>query len=331
MCLRPITKKICSVYGPVRYTKIPCGKCLECLRAKQNEWLIRLYCESLYSSSVLFFTLTYDETSVPTLLDDKTGEITKSVYKKHVQDWLKRFRIRLERNGLSTDWKYFICSEYGPATKRPHYHGLIFNLPKKHFVRYGLTEWLMNYGFYDCKEIIMATDLVQREKNLSCVMRYVSKYCMKGEFENPLVDQRKVFPTFRLISKGIGKEYILNIKDYVTEQKEVTQGFDYSPAAIQTIIDRSKVKIGSCYYSFPKYFKNYAYGEKTKLSYEVSMALLQRDDDLYRDKLAQIQADWNCDSLQAFRIMAMQKSSTQQLEEKKLRKVFEKYYYQSKL
>lgn len=50
--------------------------------------------------------------------------------KKDVQDFVKRLRINLSRAdelvGKDTSFTYFICSEYGPSTYRPHYHGILF-------------------------------------------------------------------------------------------------------------------------------------------------------------------------------------------------------------
>lgn len=50
--------------------------------------------------------------------------------RKDVQDFVKRLRVRLSRadelRDFDTSFTYFICSEYGPKTFRPHYHGLLF-------------------------------------------------------------------------------------------------------------------------------------------------------------------------------------------------------------
>lgn len=50
--------------------------------------------------------------------------------RKDVQDFIKRLRIALYRDsslvGRDISFTYFICSEYGPGTFRPHYHGLLF-------------------------------------------------------------------------------------------------------------------------------------------------------------------------------------------------------------
>lgn len=50
-------------------------------------------------------------------------------YKPDIQKFIKRLRIKLIRkygNVLSSKIRYFIASEYGPATYRPHYHGILF-------------------------------------------------------------------------------------------------------------------------------------------------------------------------------------------------------------
>lgn len=50
--------------------------------------------------------------------------------RKDVQDFIKRLRSGLSRNPSfkynDTSFTYFICSEYGPQTHRPHYHGILF-------------------------------------------------------------------------------------------------------------------------------------------------------------------------------------------------------------
>lgn len=50
--------------------------------------------------------------------------------RKDIQDFIKRLRVALYRDsslvGRDISFTYFICSEYGPDTFRPHYHGLLF-------------------------------------------------------------------------------------------------------------------------------------------------------------------------------------------------------------
>lgn len=312
---------------------VPCGKCLECLRDKQNDWVVRLFMESQYHSNVLFFTLTYSPKSVPELVDCN-GVVYRTVYKKHLQDWFKRFRFRYcKYYGENAQLKYFITSEYGPSTKRPHYHGLLFGVPYKVFNELALADWRENFGFADCKEVSRLTDVSKRDKSYSNVMRYVAKYCIKGEFENPFVEQKKVYPCFRLISKGIGLDYSLDIKNFVLygTQNPLKKVIDYSPQGIESIIERSQIKVGDYYYSLPKYSKNVIYGEKTLLSFLVGQTLLARDDEIYRNKFSSLQTSWNCTDIQAFRTLCIQENNTNELQREKLKNQFAQTYYKSKI
>ena len=50
-------------------------------------------------------------------------------YKPDIQKFIKRLRINIVRtygNVPETKIRYFIASEYGPCTYRPHYHGILF-------------------------------------------------------------------------------------------------------------------------------------------------------------------------------------------------------------
>lgn len=180
-----------------------------------------------------------------------------SVCKSDVQLWLKRGRINFERkfgdsvivdgvnkrfistwidhNGFENSLpacvvprtlKYFITSEYGPKTQRPHYHGVMFGLTYDEFEKCFASDARSKFG--DIKfEILQAS---------SGGCTYVAKYCAKGFYEHeycrkdffypascksyhadyfvrvaedfningdlPLVD-----PTFHICSKGLGGSY----------------------------------------------------------------------------------------------------------------------------
>lgn len=287
--------------------------------------------ESKYHSNILFFTLTYSPESVPELVD-QYGVVYRTVFKKHLQDWFKRFRQRYIHDfGENAQFKYFITSEYGPKTKRPHYHGIIYGIEKSVFIRLALSDWSARFGFYDVQEVKLSLNSLERDKSLSNVMRYVGKYCMKGEFENPFVEQEKVFPSFRLISKGVGLQYTLDIKDFVLYGHNKKKTIDYSPQGIEDIIARSTIKVGTCYYSLPTYSKRIIYGEKTKISFLVGQALLLRDDELYREKLAQLQTAWDCSDIPAFRALDLQESNTKEIMYQQLKEKFARTYNKSKI
>ena len=116
MCVSPIHIKItprsedkyCSVSKRIlkasnladktpRVVTVPCGKCIECLKAYQNEWMVRMYHESLHWKFCEFITLTYASPYVPRVYDEDSGEEYFSVRKEDVQKWLKACRSELQR------------------------------------------------------------------------------------------------------------------------------------------------------------------------------------------------------------------------------------------
>lgn len=123
------------------------------------------------------------------------------VSKYDIQCFIKRVRVSYERKyNEPLELKYFICSEYGPCTLRPHYHGIFFSsapwerfapLVYKHYI-YGAVR-----GFHE---------LELRNGGISDACAYCAKYCCKpAEFENPYVVAGLIPRPFRLMSKGIGE------------------------------------------------------------------------------------------------------------------------------
>lgn len=83
----------------------------------------------------------------------RRGKVGVALY-KDVQTFLKRLRINLERNypnELNKNFSYYICTEYGPTTDRPHIHGLLFvqsDTKVKEMFKSAITEsW--PYGCFD--------------------------------------------------------------------------------------------------------------------------------------------------------------------------------------
>ncbi len=167
---------------------VPCGKCPACLANLRQEWVFRLKQEYLASTFAIFVTLTYDEEHVPKDM---------SVNKKHVQDFLKRLR----KHFPPKDLRYYIVSEYGDHTFRPHYHGLFFF--KSNYVNsfiYDVFERSWKNGFCSFGDVEEGSIV------------YCTKYCLKSKI---FPDGRT--PPFRLVSKmngGLGSYYLEKMKDY---------------------------------------------------------------------------------------------------------------------
>lgn len=98
---------------------IPCGKCLGCRLEYSRQWALRCVKEAKYHEHNCFITLTYADEKYP----------KRGLNKKHVQDFLKRLRRRLDYHNYFTgkaDLRYFLCGEYGSRTYRAHYHAILF-------------------------------------------------------------------------------------------------------------------------------------------------------------------------------------------------------------
>lgn len=81
--------------------------------------------EAMQHGDNAFLTLTFR--------DPEIGPPVVSVYKKHVQDFLKRLRKELEPIRI----RYYAVGEYGDESHRPHYHLAIFGMPT---CSYGRTR-----------------------------------------------------------------------------------------------------------------------------------------------------------------------------------------------
>lgn len=103
------------------FLQVPCGKCVLCREHKSMEWVSRAMCETQTSSSYAYFiTLTYNDLHCP----------TNGVRKRAVQLFMKRLRVNISRHvGESVNIRFYLCSEYGSKSGRPHYHAILWNVP----------------------------------------------------------------------------------------------------------------------------------------------------------------------------------------------------------
>ena len=179
--------------------RVPCGKCLPCLKKRRSDWTLRLEHEYLESDSAYFVTLTYDNHNVP-----RTKEGYPTLYKKHVQDYIKRLRnshvayvvrelglkTRKEVKNVSKPIRYFAVGEYGSKTRRPHYHIILFNMDIGNTNSLG-TKW--KYGHVDIGTVTGSS------------INYTTKYMFKQFGQK----DKRIRP-FTLMSKKpiIGNSYL---------------------------------------------------------------------------------------------------------------------------
>lgn len=175
-----------------------CGKCVECQRRRLNDWFLRLSNEMKHSTFSVFVTLTYDEQNLP--FDPDTGEVCVS--KRDVQLFHKRLRKELSTNVRPTvKFRYFVVSEFGGETNRPHYHGLYFfdcsidNKPIKSVSQFHFHSLSDLFHREWGKGFIQFAPLNEKR------IRYTLKYILKDEAN---------IGRFSLMSRnpGLGKCYI---------------------------------------------------------------------------------------------------------------------------
>lgn len=112
MCLFPV--KLPNPKGTdFEPLQVGCGKCIECLQQRSNEWAHRIVDECKQHSDNCFITLTYNPENLPS---------DGSVSRREVQLFMKRLRKFV----YPVLVRYFACGEYGKKGGRPHYHLIIF-------------------------------------------------------------------------------------------------------------------------------------------------------------------------------------------------------------
>ena len=213
--------------------ELQCGQCRGCRLEKSRIWGARIAheCAWLWERFNLpssFITLTYAEEHLP---------LYGSLVPKHLQDFFKRFRRRIEPNKI----RYYASGEYGSQCakhevqdcvlcgpiQRPHYHAIVmgFGFPDRQVVgqRNGLTIYESNFlnelwdkGFH---EIGSATF-----ESAAYTARYVMKKVNGRQAEqghytryDPWFDRwNNVDPEFAIMSRrpGIGKDWALH---YLTD------------------------------------------------------------------------------------------------------------------
>lgn len=187
---------------------VPCGRCPSCIRNDAQQWRVRLQQEFRLAPYSFFVTLTYSDENLPireVSLDGKESRVVYDVSKRDVQLFLKRFRKFLSSRLSSEDYKarYYLVSEYGPNTFRPHYHAIIFSsfgfrdeLSVEHKEVYQAIQRCWNLGYVDVSKCNQQR-IAYVTKYMSCKLLDLPKYLL---------------PPFRLMSRrpGIGSSYLDN-------------------------------------------------------------------------------------------------------------------------
>ena len=188
----------------------PCGQCAECRLALSRQWADRCYLESKQYEDNAFVTLTYDNDHLrwAQYIDPETGEtdIRPTLYKKDLQDFLKRLRRYFKYHYGHEGIRFFGGGEYGDETSRPHLHIILFNCAFPDLKISGESDPANGVPYYTSKilnEIWGKGATIVAECNWE-TCAYVARYVMKkqtgkavtlrNEMQKFLAEQAKVDP-----------------------------------------------------------------------------------------------------------------------------------------
>lgn len=129
MCLSPVTIFPKSLYFrpavSMSSIEVPCGSCAACRDARKVSWEDRL-CLEVYEwykngGIGLMLTFSYNDLFLPRYTT-KNEVVVPCFSSSDVKQFLNRLKVRCNREFGAGFYKYFICSEFGKNTQRPHLH-----------------------------------------------------------------------------------------------------------------------------------------------------------------------------------------------------------------
>lgn len=263
MCYKPIhIKNPILEFDPIKdkyMLDVPCGHCEECKKRKRTDWFVRTYYHAKYVHDVLhgfclYCTLTYNEACLPhlTLRD---GSRIPCFSSRDIQLFFKRLRTYLLRKHNISGISYFLSSEYGGTTHRPHYHFLLFvhSSVSPSIVRKAIEDcW--TFGFYKFGKF---GGLVNLNDNgaFRYVAKYVSKDVMTEEWFNSLAEK---LPIQSLSELAFAKPFIRVSRYFGRYALDVVDENDLTLGQIK--IPSAK---GYDYVSLPRYYDYILFYDRT--------------------------------------------------------------------
>lgn len=246
MCLFPSYRTIQDKYTKLhKLVKTTCGRCPECLGKKRQDWYFRLQIELQNSLSCYFLTLTYNDEHLPKCLDDKPCFSVDDVQK---------FLKRLRKFYTGSKIKYFLIGEYGGNFGRPHYHSIMFNLPKKDI--YTLNNEISQIWKNGYTSLANITD---------ARIGYCCKYCLQNLQSKRTAAHPSLFPPF-LVSRNpaIGSSYLTD-------------------SNIVYHLNNKTFNTNFCGKNFilPRYLREKIFGDYTDIKDEITQEFIKKEKEFY--------------------------------------------------
>lgn len=170
-----------------------------------------------------------------------------------IQKFFKRMRINFKRHeGRDFKCKYFLCSEYGNATLRPHYHMILFCNEHEYLVQQYIQN---NYHLGKVHDIHKIKSF--KDRGVLDAMRYVSKYtCKPAEFENPYVVSGLIPKPRRVPSKFLGDHKRQEIKKAAYDYQMENDANGYTDEFLEGYLHTADIMKNGFKYSTPKYWRD---------------------------------------------------------------------------
>ena len=214
------------------YVPIGCGKCIECMKKKANEWRVRLSEELKHNKNAYFVTLSFNDEAFEHLkgeLEINGYELDNKVAQKGVRYFLERWRKKYKKSV-----KHWLVTELGGNnTERVHIHGIIWtDNPES-------IEERWNAGKQENGHVFIGTFVTM--KTINYIVKYLHKADAKHEYYKPKI----------MCSAGIGADYIGSRNHENNYKGEGKTNEQYR------MEDGRKVAL-------PIYYRNYTYTDEDK-------------------------------------------------------------------
>lgn len=193
-------------------TPFRCGQCISCRLAKAREWQLRILLEAHTHQDNIFVGLTYRDEEL-SLTDDGVQNLNPHEATK----WLKRFRKHYKK-----PFRYLLVGEYGDLSLRPHYHAILFGVPRLEHALIRRT-WGMGH---------ISTDPVNA-KTAAYISGYSIKKLTSDKDERLSPQQNPEFMRSSRKNGGLGIRYIeqfakkLKKNQYVDNWETIQKPFKF--------------------------------------------------------------------------------------------------------
>lgn len=170
---------------------LPCGKCEQCKKDYATQWATRIALESQKYKDNWFITLTYNNAH----------------YKDLNKEDIEEFFNNLAGGHKKRSFKYWLAGEYGPTTKRAHYHLILMNYDIKPI---PLAKSPLGNQIYESEKITKAwgKGYVEIQEAGNNAAAYCAKYAAKS------VSEGKFRP---MMSKGLALEELITKQDFINK------------------------------------------------------------------------------------------------------------------